>query len=450
VNHDHPTREELEGLMLGGLSPQRDRAVILHLLRGCEACTRVLLPYVPPSFLPKGHEVPPPPFRPEDYDASIDRVFALFGMPGLAGRTPEDIKREALALLTAGGLGALVDAPPELSGIPLFEALLERSWALRHEDPVQMVELARAAAVQGTHFDECEIGTREAADLRCRAWTELANACRVADELDRAEEALILAVESLNQGTLDPLLGARYFTVFASQQAARRRFDLAEKTLDIVISTYRRRGDHHLAGRALLMQGIFSGYLGKAEEAVRSLSRGLRDVDERRDPGLVLAAVQSQAWFLVDCGRFVEAHQALIALRRRGLNPGGRIGALKLRWLEGHIHAGLKDFELADRALREVKQGFEEARLGFKAALAGLELGAVWFQQGNFDDAEEIVLECADVFLSLSIRRELTAALLMLRKAAESRHLSFTTLQTVIDLLHKEERSPRATPPEEP
>jgi hypothetical protein len=101
----------------------------------------------------------------------------------------------------------------------------------------------------------------------------------------------------------------------------------------------------------------------------------------------------------------------------------------------------------AEQALREVKQGFEEARLGFKAALAGLELGAVWFQQGNFDDAEEIVLECADVFLSMSIRRELTASLLLLRQAAEARHLSFTTLQKVIDLLHKED-SPRATPPE--
>jgi hypothetical protein len=40
------------------------------------------------------------------------------------------------------------------------------------------------------------------------------------------------------------------------------------------------------------------------------------------------------------------------------------------------------------------------------------------------------------------------ASLLLIRQAAESRHLSFTALQTVIDLLHKED-SPRATPPEE-
>lgn len=351
---NHPTPEELEGIVRGGISAKQARAVILHLLQGCDACAQVLLPYAPARYFPEGHEVPPPPFRPEDYDAPIDRAFALLGAPA---RTPEESKREALALLAAGGLEALADAPPDLSGIPLFEAFLERSWALRHGDPIQMVQLAQAAALQASHLNDSEIGAKKAADLRCRAWTELANAYRVADELDLTDYALALAIDSFHQGTLDHLLGARYFDVFASQQAARRRFDLAGKTLDIVASIYRRHGDYHLAGRALVMQGIFSGYLGKAEEAVRSLRRGLADIDERRDPGLVLAAIQSQAWFLVDCGRFSEAHEALTGLRRRGLKPGGRLDTLKLRWLEGHIYAGLKDFAPAEQALQEVKQG---------------------------------------------------------------------------------------------
>lgn len=450
MDPNHPTREELERLMLGGLSPQQERAVILHLLYGCEACTQVLLPYVPPCFLPEGQEVPPPPYRPEEYDAPIDRAFALLGLGSPPNRTPEEIQRESVRLLTAGGLAALSDAPPELSGIPLFEALLERSWALRHEDPRQMVQLAHFAALQATRFDEDQIGTKEAADLRCRAWTELANAYRVADDLDRAEEGLILAIESYHQGTLDPLLGARYFDVFASQQAARRRFDLAEKTLEIVVWIYQRQGDHHLAGRAVIMRSIFVGYLGNAEAAVLGIEAGLQTIDEHREPTLVFAALQSQIRFLMDSGKFSPALWRLDRLKRRNLTVGGRINELKLRWLEGQILVGLKELDLAEPALREVKQGFEEAGLGFKAALAGLELGAVWFQQGNFDDAEKIVLECADVFLSLGIRRELVASLLMVRKAAEARHLSFTTLQKVIDLLHKEERSPRATPPEEP
>jgi tetratricopeptide (TPR) repeat protein len=448
VDHNHPTPKELEGLVLGDIPAARARAVISHLLRGCEACTQALLPYVPARLLPGRREAVPP-VPPDDYDAPLDRAFALLSQPRSSGGTPEDIQREAVRLLAAGGLEALVDAPPELSGLPLFEALLERSWALRHEDPAQMVQLAYTAALKASHLCEEEIGTKKTADLRCRAWTELANAYRVAEHLDEAEDALSQAFEHFLLGTQDDLLGARYFVVFASQQADRHLFDLARTAMDIAIAVYRRRGDLHLAGRALIMKGIYSGYQGNSEEAIRSLKRGLANVDERRDPGLVLSALQGQASFLVDCGRFEEAFQALVDLRRRGLNPGGRVGALKLRWVEGRVYAGLQDFEAAEPALREVKQGFEEAGLGYKAALAGLELGSVWFQQGNFEDAEEIVLECADVFLVLGIRRELMASLVVVRKAAERRHLSFTALQKVIKQLHKEERSPNATAPEE-
>jgi tetratricopeptide (TPR) repeat protein len=449
VDYNHPTPKELEGLMLGGISAKQARTVILHLLRGCEACMQVLLPYVPARLLPKDREVPPP-FHPDDYDAPIDRAFALLGVRSSSDRTPKAIKRESVHLLTAGGLVALADAPPELSGIPLFEAFLERSWALRHEDPGQMVQLAHAATLQASHLKASEIGAKKAADLRCRAWTELANAYRVADDLDRADEALSQAINYYLRGTLDDLLGARFFDVCASQQAARRLFDLACKTLDIVAAVYRRHGDNHLASRAVIMRSIFVGYSGDAEAAVQGIQQGLRSINERREPTLVLAAVQSQIRFLMDTGKFSHALWALSNLKQRNLDVSGRISALKLRWLEGQIHVGLKDFDVAEQALREVKEGFEEAGLGYKAALAGLELGSVWFQQGSFARAEEIVLECADVFLSLGIRRELVASLLMVRKAAESRYLSLTALQHVIDQLHKEERSPRATPPEEP
>jgi tetratricopeptide (TPR) repeat protein len=436
--------------MLGGISAGRARAVVLHLLSGCQACNQVLLPSLasePASEL----EALPPPSILQAYDGPIDRAFSILaGTWNAAERTPERSRREALVLLVDGGLEALVDAPSDLSGIPLFEALLERSWALRYEDPTQMVQLAHAAVLLASFLNEDALGAQRTADLCCRALTELANAYRVADELNRADKALGLAIEAFHRGTQEDLLGARFFTVFASQLAARRHFELACGALNIVAAACWRNGDDHLAGRALIMKGLFRGHSGKAQEAVLSIQQGLRTVDQARDPLLVVSATQSLGWFLADCGRFQEAQQALLDLRRRRLDVGGRITSLRLRWLEGHIQTGLGELTLAEEALREVRQGFEEAGLGYKAALAGLELGAVRFQQGDFASAEEIVLECADVFLSLRIGRELMASVLLVRQAAESRYLSLTSLRQVIDLLHKEERSPRARPQDEP
>jgi len=451
VDDNHPTPRELAGILLGGVSAERARAVILHLLHGCEGCNLALLPYLPQRFLTEGRPEAPPPFPPEAYDAPIDRAFAAVLRPRVSpAGLLEESKREALALLLSGGLESLAEAPATVTGLPLFEALLERSWGLRHDDPPQMVQLARAAALLADGLDEDETGARKAADLRCRAWTELANACRVADDLDSADGAVWQALGHFFQGTQDKLLLARFFDVYASQQAARRIFDLARGTLDLVVIIYRRHGDLHLAGRALIIQGIFAGYAGDPERAILHFQQGLAMIDETRDPGLVFSALQCQAWCLADCGRYPQAQRTLGELRRRGLVAGGRLDELKLRWLEGHIDAGLKKFGPAESALRHVREGFEAAGLGYKAALAGLELGAVWLQQGCLQQAEEIVLECADVFLALRIRRELMASILVLRKAAEMRYLDLTLLQRVIGLLHREDRNPKTSPRDEP
>jgi tetratricopeptide (TPR) repeat protein len=383
------------------------------------------------------------------YDAPIDRAFASVHLTLHRGLR-KNRKRKALDVLETGGLNALGAAAPILKGVPLFETLLERSWALRHHDPRQSVELAQAATFLTDHLEASEVGGQALADLRFRAWTELANVHRVADDLDRADQALSHATDHFHLGLTDEFLLARFLDVFASQQSARRNFDLACTTLDIVAAIYLRHENAHLAGRALIMRGIVKGDSGEAEEAVQNLERGFSIIDEERDPGLVFSALQSRAWFLVDCGRFRDAQRALLDIRYRGLDVGGRLGALKLRWLEGHIHSGLRKFELAERALGQVKEGFEEAGLGYKAAIAGLELAEVWLHQRHVPKAEILALQCADVFIALGIRRELMAAILVVRKAAETHYLDLTVLQHALHLLRKEDRNPGASPLEEP
>lgn len=445
----HPTPAELEELVHSGMTASRRRAVIAHLIHGCGECNAKLMPQLGGLFsLDSIPELAAPPLV-EDYDAALDRAFAFVqqlgaDLPPL--KTPEDRKQEVLSLLTSGGLEALQDLPPYLYGLPAYNALLERSWSLRHEDPDQMVQLAHCAALLADRLAEKEHGTKKVLDLRCRAWVELGNAYRVADQLDQADAALNQATELFLLGSRNDLLGARFFDILASQYSARRFFDPACNALDIVASVYRRYGDEHSAGRALIMKGIFTGYRGDAENGIQSIEQGLASLDGTSDPRLVFSAIQSQAWLLVDCGRLREAQSALRTLTERKLDPGGRVNELKVRWLEGHIHEGLEELEDAEQALAEVKHGFEETGLTYKAALAGLELGAVWLRQGRVDEAAKAVLECTDVFLSLQIQREFLASVMMLRKAVEMKYLNLTLLRQVIAFLYKPERDPGARP----
>jgi tetratricopeptide (TPR) repeat protein len=440
----HLTPEELRGLLLGSLSTKRCQAVIAHLIGGCGECGAEIAPYLP-LLLDKGSRsaIPPPPLK--VYDGAVERAIASVRKLGLGPalsetKTLEEQRWEALDLLAEGGLEGLNDAPSNLRGLPLCEALLERSWALRHEDPDQMVQLAHTATLLADRLTESELAPKKLAELRCRAWMELGNAYRVADELDRAADALGQA--ALLLGEDKGSLGARLLTVQASLEAARRNFDMACSTQDLAVDIYHRLGDEHLAGRALIQKGMFIGYRGDPEEAVHIIEQGLSFLDERRDPGLVFSARQSQAWFLVDCGRFRDASRTLWALKGHDLALGGRVNELKVRWLEGHIFVGLEQLDNAERALRQVKQGFEETGLPFKSSLAGLELAAVLLRRNRLEDAAELAVECTGNFLSLGIQREMIASILVLRTAAEMRRLTLTLLQRVIDSLHKAERDP--------
>ena len=335
----------------------------------------------------------------------------------------------------------LPEVPPHLRGEPLFEAMLERSWSLRHENPEEMMRAAEWARVIAEQLDPEELGSQTVADHQCRAWVELGNAYRVADDLSDAEQALGKATEFYMKGTQDELLAARMFTVQASIFSSRRAFDVAGTALDLVFAIYFRHSERHLAGRALIMKGILVGYNGETEAALANIERGLELIDENREPKLVYAAMQNKARLLTEAGLLRDARIALWTLKTRGIDAGGRINELKVRWLEGQINAALGELERAEAALLEVMLGFEEVDLPYKSALAGLELGLIMFRRGRTDAAIEEVLAAVQVFQALGIAREVSVSVLLLRKAIDRELLDIKLLEYVIDQLHRAEEA---------
>ena len=438
--NDHPTAAELEGFVWNRVSSGRARDIVAHLVHGCEPCQTALVPHLagllgaaePPEALLSARED-------AGYDAALDRAFAA------AFRRSEELKeerkREALSLISDISLEELPEVPPHLRGVPLFEALLERSWSLRHENPEEMVKVAELARVLAERLEPGELRAQSIADIQCRAWIELGNAHRVADDLPEAEQALGRATELFMQGTQDELLAVRLFDVQASLLGDLRRFDLAATALDLVFAICKRRGNEHLAGRALISKGMCIGYQGSSEEAIRCIGQGLSLIDEDHDPRLVFLALHNQARLLADCGRLREARATLWKLKTRGLDGGGRISELKIRWLEGQINASLGELERAETALLDVRLGFEQAGLGYKAALAGLELGLVRLRRGQTGAAIQEVLAAVDVFLSLGIAREAGASVLLLRKTLDRKILDAALLEHVIGQLQRTEKA---------
>jgi tetratricopeptide (TPR) repeat protein len=449
----HYTREELWDAFLGLLTPERAAAVRRHFERGCVVCMQSTFEMLdellgePPGPAEEADTEAAPAAgearEPDAYDLAIDR--ALGRALKVAGLVRKELARVPEALRFVAEKGASTfgrEAPPRLRGLAGVEALLQKSWEVRYDDPHEMVFRAGLAVTWAERLDPERYGTTFFRDLQGRALIELGNAHRVADELEMAQKTLDEAARVLQEGTGDELLEARLCDVQASLHAARRVFAASSEALDTVYAIHQRRGDKHLAGRALISKGVYSGYAGKPDEGEKFISRGLELIDPKREPDLFRVAVHTLLYLIVEQGRFREARNLLFRHRPRFQAVGGKIALLKLRAIEGRIAAGLGKLDQAETIFREVRQGFHDERLGYKEALAALELAVVLRQAGRDAEARAVVLEASDAFLSLGVHREALAGMLVLRKASEAGLATPALLRSTIQFLIRAESHP--------
>jgi tetratricopeptide (TPR) repeat protein len=465
---EHPTATELEGLVRGELSRKQARLVVRHLLRGCESCVAQIAPFaamlltgaagtrhlehdtqataahsvgdaIPASFSgasarfrrrlvaatgaasgPGAAAPSSPPealaatdrsFLEHAYDRAIDRAFAAVMRHGENAARNGARAGQALARLTSEELEALRDLPAELRGFAGYEALLDRSWAMRREDPKQMVKLAELAVAAAAGLGEEGFSAGQVEDFQARAAIELANAYRVTERMEEAQSGLEAARRHYREGSQDRLLGARLLEVEANVHGDRGELDEALASLDRALRVYRRHGDPHLAGRSLIKKGLFTSRAGRQQEAIELLTEGLEMIDPGQDGPLVLAAVHNTACCLVEGGRCREARSLLWRHLSLYEQHGGRQDRFKLRWLQARIYAGLGDHGRAERAFEEVRLGLREAGKAYSEAMATVELALLRLRQGREDAARGLAMEASELVLGLDISREASAAL---------------------------------------
>lgn len=423
----HPSPIDLERFLLGEMSAREAAPVLVHLMHGCDRCRERMEPITTVMFTP-GRK-PPVPTREaeEEYDEVLSKAFAV-------------VRQHAAVLGKGQPLPAAETAPAPSPEQLRCESFLERCREIRSSDPEAAVMLSGLAV---TLAERLEAPDPEAlADFQALAWAELGNSRRVADDPRGAEGDLAVALERSGRGTGAPVLLARLMDLTASLYIDQRRFDDAFDLLDRVYVIHESLGDRHAAGRALISKGISASYALETEEAVRLVGQGLRLIDAGRDPKLALAAVHNVISFLVDRGEIERAGALLDASRMLYAFYGAPLDALKMTWLEGLIAAGQGNAGEAEHLLREAQRSFLEMDLPYTAALASLDLAALWLEQGRTAETRELVEDLLATFRALDIRREAIAALLMLREAFHKDRATLALLRTVASELQRLEREP--------
>jgi tetratricopeptide (TPR) repeat protein len=427
---EHLTPEELLAFVRGELAGARVREAVRHLVQQCGIC-------VAAAETLAGEAA---------YDRALDKAFLAAGRA--AARVDKERKAAARVAhtLATRGLGGFDRLAATADRLAIVEGLLLRSGELRYTDPRAMVQLAQWAFGESAHLSEEIYGAQRVADVRGRAAAELGNALRVADRLADAFFYFKQAEDLLAQGTGDEMLRVRLLDLQASLAADSRNFALACNTLSFVYKFHLRKGNKHLAGRALIKRGLYIGYAGQPEQAIRITRAGLRLIDQKLDPGLVVAGVHNVLWFLVECREFREARKVLFS-HRPNYQEGSRINLLRLRWLEARIHAGLAELDSAMSSLRALTVDFKEVGRGYDSALAALDLAEVLLKRKEATEAREIILKAVNVFKELGIDRERLMAVVLLRYAIEQGTAAFALAEMLAEVtafLRRAEHDPNA------
>jgi tetratricopeptide (TPR) repeat protein len=435
----------LSALVRGELPVEEARALLLHLEEPCFECSGVaeMIRQDLRQDCPGDSELTPE--ENAAYDATISRVFQVILETHRSLQNEQvETAKAAEILLGEKGLKAGRKLPRKLGEVARLDALLAKSWSLRHESPSEMVQYAMLAMQHAQRLDTRRHGLEKVMDLRGRAYAELGNAYRVLDQHDLAEENLDHARRVLELGSGNEALQVRLMDLEASLAADRRRFDLAAHYLLRVIEFHQRTGDRHLAGRAMISRGLYVGYSGNPDEAIRLLQEGRSLIDEQREPRLAYSVLHNQLLFIIESGSYWEAKKFRLRNVEVLSRDEGRTNSIGLRWIIGRIDAGLGILVSAEAAFREVIRDYEEIGRPYLASISALDLAAVLIAQNRPEEAKELAFGAAKVFQALRIEREALGAVIALCTAFELRRVDREWVEDVAEFLRRLERDPNA------
>ena len=325
---------------------------------------------------------------------------------------------------------------PRLQTYTLASHVLQQCATAVLHDPGAALEMAQLARVIASQADPRSCGgTAALADLQAYALAMEANAYRVSGDLDMALKLFTEARQVQEKGGADPDLAARIDHLEASLRRQFRQFDTALRLLDRASKTFSALNDHDQKARTIINRSNVFLVRGDFEEAIAALRMGL---DAVCSPELALTVRHNLIDILAKSGRPQEAAQLFAETQPLYARHTDPLTTCRRVWVEGIIIRELgEDLTRAAELLQWAVTRLTEHGYSLDAALAGLDLVAVYAKQAQAAEVLRIASDLVQLFQAQKAHPEALAALSLVHQAAEREAVSLSLLAQATTMIQK-------------
>lgn len=356
------------------------------------------------------------------------------GLEAWTRRVEEDhrLARRDLAELhrlpAAERAGRVVRSRTRFRTRALVELILAEARSMARENPHEALSFAELVPVVLDLLPRLrDSGWAEVARLRALAWR--ANALRLLSRPYEASRAFAALRAELAASAIDDSgLHAELSMLEGTLAIEHGQYGPARRLIDQAALLYRTERDGAGLARVLMLRGIVERREGDAEAAVCTqrevialLSAAAGDADSYD----LLAAVGNVALCLCDSERYEEAAAAIAAhealFRQQRWSPRWRAKEALLR---GRVAGGLGRMDEAEAFFREARDGALALEDYLGAAIASLDLAALYVAQRRLAEVREIAGHLVPTLEAYDLRQEAMAALLLFTRAAINEELT--------------------------
>jgi len=345
-----------------------------------------------------------------------------------------DARRSPRLSLRAAALWARLDRLPqadrldlvhrssEFHDLVLFDLLLEVAEEELHLFPFLALGVIEVALAVLSHLEPPAYSREILEDAKGVALTSFANACRLTCDFDHSLRALRLAEDSLAEGSKEPLLQARVYSVEGELLKDLGQFEQATSILTTAVQTLRGVGDPASTARSLVQLSDVVGHLNP-DRGIALCREAIPWIEPAVEPRLLLAAHHNLAWFLNAAGFSADALSLLDCNRARYREFPDASARLHMRWLEAKIAFGLGAFREAQDLL-QILSGEFYLRLHYhEYVLVAIDLTASHVALSKKSRASRLVEEVEDVLARCSMHAQGLETWRRLEDAIEARDL---------------------------